>query len=259
MPSFVQKAASQSICLQKRVSMAIRRIAALGSCFRRSTHTVAVMGTLALTACARPFGSGNDFELKKLQPNPSGVVAAEIAFNREAREEGLWTAFRELAADDAIMLVPEAVNAKEWLKDRTDPATAPQWEAEAIYMSCDGRTAASKGGFINADALQGYFTTIWQRRYDVRAADADWKFLFDHGGFAGNPRPKPEFVQTRIASCNGSVPAQVIPQNTRMSRDGTLKWTWNVKADTSRIVTVSIWNGSTYETVIQDEIAATAP
>ncbi|WP_164115635.1 hypothetical protein [Sphingorhabdus sp. Alg239-R122] len=226
---------------------------------KKITLLFTIGGVLALSACARPFGSGNDFELKKLQPNPSGVVAAEIAFNRKAREDGLWTAFRELAADDAIMLVPEAMNAKEWLKGRADPATPPQWEAEAIYMSCDGRTAASKGGFIGGEALQGYYTTIWQRRYDVRAADADWKFLFDHGGFAGNAREKPEFVQTRIASCNGNVPVHAPQANTRMSRDQTLKWTWDVKADTARTLTVSIWNGSAYEPVIQDEIAATTP
>ncbi len=218
-----------------------------------------IFALVALTACARPFGSGNDFELKKLQPNPSGVVAAEIAFNRMAREDGLWTAFRELAADDAVMLIPQAVNAQEWLKAKTDPATAPQWEAEAIYMSCDGRTAASQGGFKNEAALQGYFTTIWQRRYDIRAADADWKFLFDHGGFAGETRTKPDFVKTRIASCKGAVPAQVPQANTRMSRDQTLKWTWDVKADTARTLTVSLWNGSAYETVIQDDIPAGTP
>ncbi len=228
--------------------------------FRKSAFIIAIALPLALTACARPFGSGNDFELKKPTANPSAVVAAESAFNRLAREEGLWTAFRELAADNAIMLTPEPVAAETWLKGRADPELAPQWEPEAIYMSCDARTAASTGGFVSAveggEMLQGQFTTIWQRRYEVRAAKADWKFLFDHGVNRPPVREKPDFVQTRVASCNGAVPQNPPQANVGYSRDQTLKWEWDVRADTSRKVTVSLWNGSAYEAVIIDDIEA---
>lgn len=230
------------------------------STFRNPALWLAIAASLGLSACARPFGSGNDFELKKPTANPSAVVAAESAFNRLAREEGLWTAFREQAAEDAIMLTPEPVDAETWLKGRADPELAPQWEPEAIYMSCDARTAASTGGFVSetesGEMLQGKFTTIWQRRYEVRAAKADWKFLFDHGVSRPPVREKPDFVQTRVASCNGAVPQNVAQTNARYSRDQTLKWEWDVRPDTSRKVTVSLWNGSAYEAVIIDDMEA---
>jgi len=225
--------------------------------YRGPTLLVVMASTIALSACARPFGSGNDFELKKPTANPSAIVAAESAFNRMAREDGLWTAFRKLAADDAIMLVPEPVAAETWLKGRADPAQAPQWEPEAIYMSCDARTAASKGGFkTESGGLQGYFTTIWQRRYEVRAAKADWKFLFDHGKRTGIEREKGDFVKTRVASCDGGVPQNPVAANVRYSRDQTLKWQWDLNADNSGKVTVSLWNGTDYEAVIIDTITA---
>ncbi len=229
----------------------------IGRIYRHGfTRSCGLLAVLALTACARPFGSGNDFELKKPTANPSAVVAIESAFNRVAREEGIWTAFRKFAAEDAMMLAPGPVDANSWLKGRADPATAPQWEPEAIYMSCDARTAASHGGFVTQGGLQGYFTTVWQRRYEVRAAKADWKFLFDHGADRAPLRAKPDFVKTRVASCDGGVPSNPVQSNTRFSRDQTLKWQWDLNANNAGKLTVSLWNGSAYEAVIIDDITA---
>ena len=42
-------------------------------------------GAAALVAARPPM---------RYQPDPSSVIAAEIAFNRLAQEEGQWTAFR---------------------------------------------------------------------------------------------------------------------------------------------------------------------
>ena len=47
--------------------------------------------------------------------SPGLIVARELAFARAAREDGQWTAFRAFAADDAVMFVPEPVNARDWL------------------------------------------------------------------------------------------------------------------------------------------------
>ena len=40
---------------------------------------------------------------RPLAANPSGFIAAEIAFSRLAQEKGQWTAFRETAAPEAVM------------------------------------------------------------------------------------------------------------------------------------------------------------
>ncbi|MGZ3199005.1 MAG: hypothetical protein ACXWI5_04185, partial [Croceibacterium sp.] len=54
--------------------------------------------------------------------NPSAVIATELAYSRAAQEKGQWTAFRDYAADDAIMFDPQTVKAKDWLKGRANPA-----------------------------------------------------------------------------------------------------------------------------------------
>jgi len=79
--------------------------------------------------------------LGKPVANPSAIVKAELSFARLAREEGQWTAFRETAADDAIMFVPNITNAQLWLKNKADPASAVEWQPHKTTKSCDGRLA----------------------------------------------------------------------------------------------------------------------
>ncbi|MGN6692381.1 MAG: hypothetical protein ACTHJU_15705, partial [Sphingopyxis sp.] len=65
---------------------------------------------------------------RPLAANPSGFIAAEIAFARLAQDKGQWTAFRETAAPDAVMFVPQRVRAQDWLKSKKDPAEAVKWQ-----------------------------------------------------------------------------------------------------------------------------------
>ena len=69
-------------------------------------------------------------------------VSAE-AFARAAQEKGQWTAFREYAADDALMFVPQPVAAKDWLKKQANPAQAVTWQPYAVWSSCDGSLAVT--------------------------------------------------------------------------------------------------------------------
>ena len=77
--------------------------------------------------------------------NPSEIVATEIAFARAAQAKGQWTAFRDYAADNAVMFVPQPVAAKDWLKGRANPPRAVAWQPHSVWMSCDGSMAVSKG------------------------------------------------------------------------------------------------------------------
>lgn len=198
-----------------------------------------VSALIALTAARPPM---------RHQPDPSSVFATEIAFNRLVRDKGQWTAFREMAADDAIMFVPERVVAKQWLKGRADPAQPVSWTPSTIYVSCDGNSAASTGNWAGADGAVGYFTTIWRR--DKKGA---WKWVLDHRDVLAVPREAPEFLVGKVASCKprptGDAAASAPPV------DESLIWSADAAPGGGRHVTVRMWNGSAYDMVIDDRVA----
>ncbi|WP_022681941.1 YybH family protein [Sphingobium bisphenolivorans] len=194
----------------------------------------------------------------RYQPDPSSVFAAEIAFNRLAQAKGQWTAFRETAAEEAVMFVPQRVLAKQWLKGRADPPVSVSWTPSTIYVSCDGNLAASTGNWTRPDGSVGYFTTVWQR--DKKGA---WKWVMDHGDKLATARPAPEFLTGKVATCKrravgegGAPPAGV--GKAAVPRDESLIWAADVKTDGSRHITVRAWNGAGYDLVIDDQVAAGA-
>ncbi|WP_150291609.1 YybH family protein [Sphingobium estronivorans] len=197
----------------------------------------------------------------RYQPDPSSVLAAEMAFNRLAQDKGQWTAFRETAAEDAVMFVPQRVLAKQWLKGRADPPAAVTWTPSTIYASCDGNLAASTGNWKRPDGSVGYFTTIWRR--DKKGA---WKWIMDHGDTLAAAREAPEYLIGKVATCKrahgGEAPRPAgKPGKEAMPpapKDDSLTWTADIATDGSRRVTVRMWNGSDYETVIDDRVAAGA-
>lgn len=194
--------------------------------------------TIAGSACAREKSP------RPVQPNPSAVAAAEIAFNRLAREKGQWTAFRETAAEDAVMFVPQQVNAKIWLKDRANPPAPVQWQPYRIYVSCDGRMAASTGAWQRPDGSEGYFTTIW------RLDDKDeWHWVLDHGDALKQPLPQQDIVRGHVATCKH------MGQGSDAT-DDSLMWDYEIHNDSSRTVRVRLWNGKGYDLVINDVVAA---
>ena len=189
------------------------------------------------------------------QPDPSSVFAAEIAFNRLARDKGQWTAFRETAADDAVMFVPQRVLAKIWLKGRADPPKPVSWTPSVIHVSCDGNLAASTGNWQRPDGTVGYFTTIWRR--DKQGV---WKWVLDHGDTLTTPRPAPEFLVGKVATCKrdgkGADGAHSLGKPPVPPADESLLWSADVAPDGSRHVTVRAWNGTGYDLVIDDNVAA---
>lgn len=216
----------------------------------------------------------------RLSPDPSAIVAAELAFNRMAREKGQWTAFRETAAPDAVMFVPQKVLAKDWLKKRADPPKSVEWQTQKIWVSCDGSTAASTGNWQRPDGSQGYFTTIWKLN-----DKAQWRWVLDHGdAVRQTPKAKAQTgdsgdddrgVEGKVAVCKHSPAARAetgasVPDGRRSLRaraqasdrhvvppaDESLLWDYDVKPDNSREVRVRMWNGSGYDLVIDDKVAA---
>ena len=202
------------------------------------------LGAAALIAARPPM---------RVQPNPSAVIAAEIAFNRLVREKGQWTAFRETAAKDAVMFVPEQVLAQDWLKGRADPARSVEWGPHRVYVSCDGRLAASTGGWTRPDGSVGYFTTLW--RLDKKGR---WEWILDHGDRLSTAREAPEFLVGKVATCRRGPGAadRAGDDKAPPPPDDSLVWTAEVAPDKSRHIVVRMWTGQDYETVIDDRVAA---
>lgn len=207
-----------------------------------------VGGGLSAAEARKPRGPARFF------PDPSEILAREIAFNRLAREKGQWAAYRETAAADAVMFVPEKVLAPLWLKGRKDappPVRRDPWKA---YVSCDGRLAAATGGWQGAEGEQGYFTTIWRR--DPKG---EWKWVLDHADRLDAPRDHGEALEGRVASCRGlkrEAPSVENPKQAAPPLDESLRWSYDVAPDGSREIRVSLWNGAAYDEVIDDRVTA---
>jgi len=221
---------------------------------------LAVLLPLFLSACAGGPQGPEGFQPKLA--NPSAVIAAEIAFNRLAQEKGQWTAFRETAAKDATMFVPQPVLGQDWLKGRENPAQPVKWQPHKAFMSCDGKTGVTTGAAQWPDGRNSYFTTVWQLIQRSPNDSGQWKWVLDHGDFIESGRPAPEFLETRVASCKGNAPAELVapPEGAKMkagySRDQSLSYTWVVQPDGARTLEVKLWNGTATDTVLLDKVAA---
>jgi hypothetical protein len=215
--------------------------------FRAFAFTLLV----ALTVCA---GAG-EARRQRLRPtaNPSAVVAAELAFARMAQEKGQWAAFRQFAADDALMFTPQPTQAKAWLKGRAEPPVAVKWQPYEVWMSCDGSLAVTKGAWQRPNGV-GYFTPVWQRQ-----KNGDYKWVLDQGDALKEPLPEPEMIAGQVADCSKPSPPDIPAAAGRTvgwSNDGTLQWIVEVKPDNSRSFKVHRWTGSGYEEALRSDVAA---
>ncbi|WP_417622541.1 hypothetical protein [Parasphingorhabdus sp.] len=209
---------------------------------------------LMLSSCAGGGGRPSDrdhFNRARGKPvaNPSAIVKAELSFARLAQEKGQWSAFRETAADDAIMFTPDLVNAQQWLKGKADPSQAVDWQPHKIFMSCDGSMGVSTGAWQSASGGTGHFTTIWQQQdFGTRRPDkeVEWKWIFDDGQPLATPLAEPDFIETEVASCKAGIPDRSAPTGqtekgkTAASTDGSLIWSAAFAADGARIVSVDL-------------------
>ena len=195
------------------------------------------------------------------------AIDAEYAFARDAQRIGQWTAFRKYADQDAVMFTPQAVWARDFLKDKKDPPKSVSWRPAHSFVSCDGRTAVNTGPAFqpNSSTAYGYFTTVWQR------TDRQWRWVYDAGGPVSRTAA-PRRPQVHRAACRGKAPgAPVIPpppltpkqarttpeDNGRgQSADKTLGWDWKVEKNGARHFRVFQWNGVRYAQVLYNDVPA---
>jgi hypothetical protein len=207
---------------------------------------------------------------------PSTIVAAELAFSRDARERGQWTAFRIHAAPGALLHGSEGPFAiLPWLATQTDPPEAVQWEPRVVAMSCDGALAVSQGRYRDPDGTVGSFVTVWERQ-----PDGAYRYVYDVGGDdVPQPAPRPaveegDFVVTAIDAVQGLVatcprsgapvpPPPALPigedgkEGATLSRDGTLRWRWEHRADGTRFAAADYFYQGRWLTAIEQSLVPT--
>jgi len=181
--------------------------------------------------------------------NPSAIVAAELGLARLSREDGQWTAFRDMAEKDAVIFAPAPVNAPAWLKKQADPTEPMSWSPQQVFMSCDGSYGAATGPLRKADGTQGRFVTIWRQQ---RKGDYKWVMTFASGE---TPAAQDDdgAISASVATCRRGPPLSERERRKRrhfdvvripdpppasgsgQSADGTLRWTWNAQGESRTI------------------------
>ena len=188
------------------------------------------------------------------------AIDAERAFVADAQKLGQWTAFRKWATADAIMFLPQAGSAQQWLKDKKDPPVPVFWWPGRSYVSCDGNTAINTGPWVRQWGKSvGYFTTVWRRQ-----ADGNWKWTLDHGDVLAKARAEGGDIKPHQASCTKPVRAPTPKVGLTkggssgggQSADGSLVWRWFVRSDGSRTFEALTWNGKSWDSAISDNVKA---
>lgn len=193
------------------------------------------------------------------------AIDAERAFNRDAQRMGQWTAFRAYAGKDAVMFTPQTVWARDYLRDKKDPASALQWAPNESYVSCDGRIAVNTGPFTSATGdHSGYFTTVWQQE------KRQWRWIYDGGDVLKAPLAARKKPVVNRGSCRGHAPGAPLIDAPSMKRgprgqapddfgkgqsaDRTLAWDWKVDAKGVRHFRTLLWDGRGYVTALDQTI-----
>jgi hypothetical protein len=196
------------------------------------------------------------------------AIDAERAFAADAQRLGQWSAFRKYADRDAVMFTPQAVWARDFLKDRKDPPRSVAWHPTHSWSSCDGRTAVNIGPAFRDGKAYGNFNTVWQRE------GQDWRWVYDAGSDLRSEHVRARRVKARRASCRAKAPgAPVIPPPTLSNRqarttpedtgrgesaDKTLGWDWKVEKSGRHQFRVFVWNGRRYEQVVSNTVSPPA-
>lgn len=192
-------------------------------------------------------------------PPAETAINAERAFAADAQKSGQWTSFRTFAAPDAMMFVPQPVNAQTFLKDRKDPPAAVFWWPGKSFVSCDGGFAVNTGPWVREWGKSvGYFTTVWRRE------GTGWRWIYDGGDALDAARAEGGDIKPVVAACPTSPvpppPQRETPTDVKSARgsskDGTLNWFWSVAPDGARQFAATLWDGREHKVVVDDRITA---
>jgi ketosteroid isomerase-like protein len=142
------------------------------------------------------------------------VVASEHAFAKRAAETGVKEAFLEYLADDAVMLLPEPLPAKERLRSWPNPPAVLSWYPIHADVSLAGdlgyTTGPSERRARKEDPVRhGFYVTVWKRR-----PDGSYRAVFDTGTATDAParRFEPSIAPARPATVEEEALPKVDPK-----------------------------------------------
>jgi hypothetical protein len=206
---------------------------------------------------------------------PSLIVKTEISYAKAAQASGLYTAGLEFGAPNAVQHGRNGPVPFEALAGALPgPENTPEWGPRTVVMSCDGALALAQGRFRDAQGMVGNYVTTW-----VRQKDNTYKWSYDVAGLDDpQPPPRREFedgaiVVTAIDSILGLVATcppvgqQVPPpppmpigedgsSDAQLSKDGTLRWQWEHRADGTKHVKAEYFYEGVWETAIEESLGS---
>ncbi len=247
-------------------------------------HTPLLMtGAVALTlsACAAPRQGPPPRVIDRVlstapgKAQPSAIVATEVAYLREARSQGQYTAAGQFAASGALLHGRNGpVSFAALATELSDPENPVEWGPRTVVMSCDGALALSVGRFRDQEGFVGNYVTTW-----VRQSDNSYKWSYDVAG-RDDPQPPPrrqfedgDIVVTAIDSILGLVATcpragETVPSppaipigedgasDAQLSNDGTLRWRWEHQSDGTKYVTADYFYESEWVTAFEESLAS---
>ncbi len=215
---------------------------------------------------------------------PGRVAAADWSLARRSREEGQWTAFRDMVGPGALFHQASGpVDAAQWLAGRADPPVAEQWAPVTVWTSCDGSLAVTEGRFRQADGVVGTYVTVWalQRNrsykwtYDLSSADSPQP--------QARERPAPPAVSPadlitvidipsvrgHVADCPNrgaarpdrpqAIPGSATRAGSGASDDATLVWHWEHRANGERLFAADYLHEGSWQRVTELRVAPESP
>ena len=120
------------------------------------------------------------------------VDDTERAFAQTVAQIGIGPGFRQFAAPDAVMFLPDPTLAATQLANARWPGEL-LWRPQYIAVAGSGDLAVAMGPSVmrsGGRASGGFYLSIWKRQ-----PDGGWKFAVDHGVdmpaaiYAGPPQP----------------------------------------------------------------------
>ncbi|WP_052768861.1 hypothetical protein [Aurantiacibacter marinus] len=205
--------------------------------------------------------------------DPGRVAAADIAFARQARDEGQWAAYRATAASDAVVHGENGpVPVEDYIAGRSNPPVSNAWTPNTIWASCDGTLAVTFGRYQVPDGDVGSYVTVWELQ-----SDRSYKWTYDVRSL-DNPQPELEagpdipegedvIIVPGMTSIEGRVAECVLPENNSgstipelsqgttggfgQSDDSSLSWQWFHHSDGTRAVTVDWWRDGERQQAVQ--------
>jgi ketosteroid isomerase-like protein len=142
---------------------------------------VGVLAVLLLTgqSLAKPVIAPSPIQTAPVAPSAARQIDdTERAFALVVAQGGIAQGFRQFAAPDAVMFLPDPTPAQAALAGARWPGDLV-WRAQYVAVAPSGDLAFSAGPSLLRGAGRasgGFYLTVWRRQ-----PDGSWKFVIDQG------------------------------------------------------------------------------